>query len=354
MSATSTNPYTSNSSNSSNAPTPSSSSDYYTSSESSSSSSSSSSPSATSSLHCTPGSKASKYSSAKKTDLESDDSEYECEHIMGNNEYCDYCVLCGHAISTTFKEPTPTRLPPSKTVNFEKELSVISIPSEIKQWVIRKSSLAKKQINRMGCRKQILFAYIYLAYLDLEYLDFKPNKLIDILNISKKNVGLALKYASGISSLLLPQSEDDKLTSSLVVISPSIYIYEILEKINKLEHFPNLKGTCDMLLEKNELLYEENPELMALAIVKHYFDILNVKLYKYHSHFKKTQSVIKTCIKKRLVPMNIESILSTMKIVLFENDIICKSVESLDKVMDLNTKEYITKDTTSKMNCIDA
>jgi hypothetical protein len=224
-----------------------------------------------------------------ESDFDSDD---ECNHTEIEN---NCCLECGFIFE---KFHNSVRSYNKKNINFEKELLNLNIPLEIKQWVIRKSALSKKKITRMSCRKQILFAYLYLAYLDLKYIDFKPEYLITILNITKKNsVGISLKYVSGIASSLLPQGNEDIITASLVIISPVIYIEEIMNKLDMLELKNVIILYCENLLKDNDLLYEENPELMATAIVKYYLDSNNIKIVKYYQIFKKNQTVIKNIIK---------------------------------------------------------
>jgi len=211
-----------------------------------------------------------------------------CNHEIIENNCCKECGCHFEKYGESSKRAYVIK----KNINFEKELSTLEIPSEIKQWVIRKSSLSKHQISRMGCRMQILFAYLYLAYIDLKYENFKPEELGKILNISNKNIGIALKYVSGIGSSFLPQNDDDIMTASVIVISPLIYIESNLIKINKIEYKSIIEDYCKKLLNNNELLYEENPDLMAIAIIKNYFDKNNIKIFKFHTFFSKTQASI--------------------------------------------------------------
>ena len=68
------------------------------------------------------------------------------------------------------------------------------------------------------------------------------------------------------------------MTASVIIISPIIYIEENLEKINKGEYCNIILKSTTELLNTYEILYEENPELMAIAIIKYYFDINNIKI----------------------------------------------------------------------------
>ena len=212
-----------------------------------------------------------------------------CTHTdIENNK----CLNCG----IIFKNKNDTKI--SKKINFEKELLLYDLPLEIKQWVVQKSSLAQKRITRMGCRSQILFAYLYLAYIDLGYENFMPEELMETLKISKKNVGNALKLVSGIGSFPLPQYKDDILIANLIIISPIIYLKKNLTKLNKLEYYDNIYEYMTEKLKNNELLYEENPNLMCISFIKNYFDQKTIKIVKFHTIFNKTQSAIKKCIQK--------------------------------------------------------
>jgi len=223
-----------------------------------------------------------------------------CGHEIIENNYCSNCGCYFEKYASAFKKNHKI----IKNINFEKELAMLEIPNEIKQWVIRKSSLSTHQISRMSCRSQILFAYIYLAYIDLKYENFKPERISQTLKISNKNIGIGLKYVSGIASSLLPQNNNDIMTASVIIISPIIYIEENLEKINKGEYSNIILKYTTELLKTYEILYEENPELMAIAIIKYYFDINNIKIFKFHTFFSKTQASIKNCIKNNIEYMN--------------------------------------------------
>lgn len=222
----------------------------------------------------------------------------------GHEEIVDGCCFkCGLTISESDFLFTSTytslhgRVTPNSHLGFEKDLALIDIPEEIKSWILAKVGAAPKKTHRMGCRVRILFAYIYIANLQIGY-NFMPEELIEKTKIQKKLITKALQLSSGIDSIQLPQGEGDIITAPLVVITPISYLMKYLEPINLENHYDNVKQLAEKALLNDEFLYEISPKWVAIAIIKCYIDFNSIDVPNFYRKFKSDASSIKKCIIK--------------------------------------------------------
>lgn len=216
------------------------------------------------------------------------------------------CVECGLSMSCTgshlgYEQDyslSHQRSAGVSSLGFEKDLAAIrDLSEEIKAWVIRKTVSAPKGIHRMGCREQILFAYVYLGHLTLGYT-VEPEKIAESLQMKPCNIAPAIKLASGISSIPLPQSVGDTVTAPMVIISPVTYLKSTLQLIDKTQYLQQITDITNKALDADELLYEERPRSMAIGFIKYYLDINKIDVPKYHTFFNVTPSSVKTSVKK--------------------------------------------------------
>jgi len=182
---------------------------------------------------------------------------------------------------------------------FENDLKLLNIPNEIKAMVMNLAGSCPRETHRMGVRRQQLFAYIYLAYVQLGF-KFDPEKLIKDMKMTQREVNMALRIISGTSSvdIPLPTNENgEPISVPVVVISPAIYIEDICENNNIVEHYERVMEMTKYVLEKDKLLYEYNPKHMAIAIVKHYLNTNNINIPK----FVKINGISDSILKQHLV-----------------------------------------------------
>jgi hypothetical protein len=151
---------------------------------------------------------------------------------------------------------------------FENDLKSLSIPDEIKHLVVKLALSCPKETHRMGVRRQQLFSYIYLAYLQLGY-NFDPDLVINELKMSKREINMALRIISGTSSseISLPagEQEGEVISAPIVVISPMIYIEEICKNNNLLEQLSKLEKIVNDIYDPfydnyhyHKLLYKDD------------------------------------------------------------------------------------------------
>jgi hypothetical protein len=179
---------------------------------------------------------------------------------------------------------------------FEQDLKHLSIPDEIKNLVMKLALTCPKETHRMGVRKQQLFSYIYLAYLQLGY-KFESDKIIEEMGMDKRKINMALRIVSGTSSadisLPIGNEEGDVLSAPVVVISPIVYIEDICKDNNLTPSFEDIYFYAKDILSKNKILLEFNPKHIAIAIVKHYLVQKKITIPKFAKNNGISESILK-------------------------------------------------------------
>ena len=189
---------------------------------------------------------------------------------------------------------------------FEADLKNLSIPEEVKNTVISLASSCPRETHRMGVRRQQLFAYIYIAYLQLGY-KFDPDKIKEKLNMNQREVNMALRIISGTSSLNIPVSGSADLaplSAPIVVISPLIYLEDICKNNNIEESYEEIQKISKVILEKNKLLLEYNPKHIAVAMVRYYLNLNKINIPKFAKLNGISDSILKQHL-NRIISMNL-------------------------------------------------
>ena len=183
------------------------------------------------------------------------------------------------------------------TQPFEADLKSIDIPDEVKNLVITLASSCPRETHRMGVRRQQLFSYIYLAYLQLGF-KFDPDKIRTEMKMSQREVNMALRIISGTSStcIPLPIHDSETLSAPIVVISPIVYLEDICTSNNLLEYLPEINKMSKEILAKKKILLEYNPKHIAISLVKHYMNNIGVNITK----FAKANGISDSILKQHL------------------------------------------------------
>lgn len=215
------------------------------------------------------------------------------EHCNHNNIYNGVCEDCGMEVyatsNGTFIDMSSSYsdyhsfMDANSNQPFETDLKNLNIPSEVKAEVLKLANTCPRETHRMGVRRQQLFSYIYLAYLQMG-IKFDPDKLRDELKMTQREVNMALRIISGTSSVEIPlptTENDDPISAPVVVISPMVYLEEIC-KNNRLEDkYEEIYELAKGILDKNKILLEFNPKHIAVSIVKYYLMINGVSIPKF-------------------------------------------------------------------------
>jgi hypothetical protein len=185
---------------------------------------------------------------------------------------------------------------------FEADLKSIDIPDEVKNLVMNLASSCARETHRMGVRRQQLFSYIYLAYLQLGF-KFDPEKIRKEMKMSQREINMALRIISGTSSIDIPlpvSEHSEPLSAPVVVISPSIYIEEVCATNNLTQFKDEVSQLAKEILDKNKMLLEYNPKHIAITIVKHYMNLKNISVQK----FSKINGISDSILKHHLQRIN--------------------------------------------------
>jgi len=188
------------------------------------------------------------------------------------------------------------------TQPFEADLRNINIPDEVKNLVMNLASSCPRETHRMGVRRQQLFSYIYLAYLQLGY-KFDPDAIRKEMKMSQREINMALRIISGTSSIDIPlpvSEESEPLSAPVVVISPIIYLEEVCNNNNLSEHTEEVSKLAKDILDKNKILFEYNPKHIAITLVKHYMNIKGIGMAK----FSKNNGISDSILKQHLARIN--------------------------------------------------
>jgi hypothetical protein len=185
---------------------------------------------------------------------------------------------------------------------FETDLKSIDIPDEVKNLVMSLASSCSRETHRMGVRRQQLFSYIYLAYLQLGF-NFDPERIRKEMKMSQREINMALRIISGTSSIDIPlpvSEHSEPLSAPVVVISPIIYIDEVCATNNISQFKTEIIQLAKDILEKNKMLLEYNPKHISIAIVKHYMNLKNISVQK----FSKINGISDSILKHHLQRIN--------------------------------------------------
>lgn len=225
-----------------------------------------------------------------------------CSHDYIIEGVCNRCGLEVYATSNgTFIDMSSTysnchSYMDSNTVQpFESDLRGLTIPEDVKTLVITLANSCPRETHRMGVRRQQLFSYIYLAYLQLGY-KFDPEKLRQEMNMNQREVNMALRIISGTSSIEIPLpmiNEAEPISAPVVVISPIIYLEDICQDNKIEEHYDKIFTFSKELLDKNRILLEFNPKHIAVSLVKCYLNQIGVNVQKFAKINSISDSILK-------------------------------------------------------------
>lgn len=227
------------------------------------------------------------------------------EHCNHDNIYNGVCEDCGMEVyatsNGTFIDMSSSYsdyhsfMDANNNQPFEADLKNINIPYEVKIEVLKLANTCPRETHRMGVRRQQLFSYIYLAYLQMG-IKFDPDKLREELKMTQREVNMALRIISGTSSVEIPlptTENDDPISAPVVVISPMIYLEEIC-KNNKIEDkYEEVQEMAKGILDKNKILLEFNPKHIAVSIVKHYLASNGISIPKFAKNNGISDSILK-------------------------------------------------------------
>jgi hypothetical protein len=178
---------------------------------------------------------------------------------------------------------------------FEADLKTLNIPQDVKILVLKLASTCPKETHRMGVRRQQIFSYIYLAYLQLG-IKFDPEKLREEMKMTQREVNMALRIISGTSSVEIPlptNDDDDPMSAPVVVISPLVYLEEICKNNGMESDYDEINDMSKTILDKNKILLEFNPKHIAISLVKHFMTLNNINIPKFAKNNGISDSILK-------------------------------------------------------------
>jgi hypothetical protein len=225
-----------------------------------------------------------------------------CKHEHISEGTCDFCGLeVGSYLDMESSYSENHKYEAAAQQPFESDLKNLNIPEEVKCVVYKMAQTCPRETHRMGVRKQQIFAFIYIAYLQLGY-KFDPQNIITELKMSQRETNMALRIISGTSSaeISLPLNENDGevLSAPVVVISPTHFLEDICKFNNLQDHHVEIMKVAKQILATKKILLEFNPKDVALAIVKYYMNLNDLSISKFAKNNKISDSILKKHISR--------------------------------------------------------
>ncbi len=231
-----------------------------------------------------------------------------CSHDSINDGVCDDCGMeIGGTANGTYIEMNSiysechSYMDINSSQPFESDLKLLDIPVEVKNLVMKLASTCPKETHRMGVRRQQLFSYIYLAYLQLG-IKFDPEKLREMMKMNQREINMALRIISGTSSVGIPLPtngyENDPISAPIVVISPIIYLEELCKNNNLESYTEDIIRVSKSILDRNKILLEFNPKHMAISLIRYYLLELDINIPKFAKSNGISDSILKNYVSR--------------------------------------------------------
>jgi hypothetical protein len=199
-----------------------------------------------------------------------------CEHDCLDGHVCVACGLTLENIQLTLTDFDHSkhhlRFRNYRPKNFEKDLAALKLSDDILFWIHDKVAQAPKAIFKPETRVKLIFAYVYLAHLHLgKPLD--PWQLATMVGLSRGDIDDSLKIVSGISSWSTHNSQTGSLAAAVVVLTPEMCLESFGQQLDIPDlHLVEMKRLARLLIERNELLLDEDPKKMAIGILRYYYE----------------------------------------------------------------------------------
>lgn len=236
----------------------------------------------------------------------------ECPH---ENVEADVCTDCGLDLVSQgdgYLEMNPgytgyhQRTPVGATISsFERDVYGLNLPEEVKQSMLSKATSVGHQMHRMGVKKEQLFAYAVMAYLELG-LPLNQKILAETLGVKQRQANQAHRIITGTSRISIPNATGkDALTAPIVVISPLTLIKEACVRNNMQIYQTEVETYCQKALHNNRRILEFDPSEIATAVVKYVMDLHQISSKGFAQKNRLSMSTLKgrvTIISQALSP----------------------------------------------------
>jgi len=206
----------------------------------------------------------------------------ECSHDIVESGHCvecgmevchQYCMENNSSFMTNGKHYSRTNNYISSVC---KELMSMDIDQKIKVWVNDNMSVADNEIFGQSSKRDILYAYIYVAHQMFPEIKFDLDLWKKSYVTKKQDYKKVVRLASGIIGRTL---NDDKgpLMASIVTISPIYYLPEMISTLNIQNLESNIIDYSENLLLDTINISYINPKVVAVALIKHYIRSSKIK-----------------------------------------------------------------------------
>lgn len=192
------------------------------------------------------------------------------------------CTMCGLTIESQQLEIEASDFSKShirvrrQQTSLEKDLDKFGLDCELKSWILENLSRAPKSVCKIATRSKILFAYAYLAHLHLKR-PCNPRDLASRMGLDRAAIDEAIKIASGISPQQAHNEKTGGLTAAVVILSPETSLETLCDEMRITSpHIDSLREIVKRAIENNPLILEEDPNKVAVGIIRYYYEINGV------------------------------------------------------------------------------
>jgi hypothetical protein len=223
-----------------------------------------------------------------------------------NHKYVEegICLKCGLNITSNFNFQEKLfskqyQCPKRRHISIlEKEILQKSLPPEITSWILQRLITFPKLLYRSEIRTVIIFSLIYMAYINLKK-QFDPIYYSKTMNMSKKDIELALKFISNINNKLVIQNNE---SIAMTVIQPHIIVPLIYKELNmdNLDILEDLLKISKDVIDLDPSLLEENPRNVSFGIILYYCETYKIQIKNIDKRKNITYNKYKKWIKKIL------------------------------------------------------
>lgn len=210
--------------------------------------------------------------------------DYDCAHSYINSS--GYCQDCGIYLECLKMEGNYTGFHSKNTINVDyNEILNLSIPDDIKERAHEIATTYGTRSSRSTHHKQEIFAAVYRAFLEklrqgkCNY-PLSPKELAATIGLKQKEINSVMKMINGVSNKHFPIC--DGMEPVIIILSPSQFLEKLCNNNGLESHLIKIQNFASTILRKDTEKYilEQDPEKMALAIIKVYLDMCEIPIPK--------------------------------------------------------------------------
>lgn len=202
----------------------------------------------------------------------------ECQHDYIYNHVCINCGLSIESDVLIRNDVDHSKYNQrSKTIietDLERDIKETGYDEIIINWIFNNLLRSHKPICKLESNRQkIIFAYIYLAHLNLGR-SFNPWEIASQFKLCRNDTDDAIKIVSGISSNHKLNMQTSGFAASIVIIMPTSLVEGLANKLGlNINMINDIKNILDVVIQKDQTLLQRDPQKIAAGGIRYYYEI---------------------------------------------------------------------------------